>query len=123
VTHSVKLIGLDFGTTTSSAVVATAELAHNAVTDRSDLSQLRESYRSGMVFTPMRGESLDLERLNEYLDEWLCVRGVQRAELFGGGALLTGLTAQKRNAAGLVRLVERRLEWKKGVEERCQEPF
>lgn len=108
-TRPVKLIGLDFGTTTSSAVVATAELAHNAVTGRSELSQLRECYRSEMVFTPMRDEGLDLERLDAYVYDWLCVGNVRREEIFGGGALLTGLTAQKANAAGLVRLVERRL--------------
>ncbi len=34
----VKLIGLDFGTTTSSAVIATAKLLHNRVSGRTELS-------------------------------------------------------------------------------------
>ena len=105
--RSVNLVGLDFGTTTSSAVVATAQLAYDAVTGRSQLSQLRESYRSEMVFTPMRGDGLDLEQLESYLQAWLGT--TRREDIFGGGALLTGLTAQKANAAALIHLIERRL--------------
>ena len=33
---NVRLIGLDFGSTTSSAVIASAELAHNSVTGRAN---------------------------------------------------------------------------------------
>ena len=105
--RSVNLVGLDFGTTTSSAVVATAQLAYDAVTGRSQLSQLSESYRSEMVFTPMRGDGLDLEQLESYLQAWLAT--TRREDIFGGGALLTGLTAQKANAAALIHLIERRL--------------
>src|SRR5437868_12984594 len=49
----VKLIDLDFGTTTSSAVVAAAWLTRSAVTGRVELDQVRECYRSEMVFTPL----------------------------------------------------------------------
>ena len=108
-TRSVKLIGLDFGTTTCSAVVASAELAQNAVSGRAELSQLRECFRSEMIFTPLRDDRLDLDRLESQLDEWLAASGVCSDEIFGGGALLTGLTARKQNADGLVRLVESRL--------------
>ena len=38
--NRVTLVGLDFGTTTSSAVVATAALLRNAVTGRTELSQV-----------------------------------------------------------------------------------
>ena len=108
-TRSVKLIGLDFGTTTSSAVVASAELAHNAVTGRAELSQVYECYRSDMVFTPLLGEALDLDRLGQYLDEWLAKGRVMKDELLGGGAILTGLTAQKANADALTRLINQLL--------------
>ena len=52
-TDDVKLIGLDFGTTTSSAVIAAARLARSGVTGRMELSQVRECYRSELVFTPL----------------------------------------------------------------------
>ncbi len=105
--RSVNVVGLDFGTTTSSAVVATAQLGYDGVTGRSELTQLSESYRSEMVFTPMRGDGLDLEQLEFYLQKWLAT--TRPEDIFGGGALLTGLAAQTPNAADLIHLIERRL--------------
>jgi ethanolamine utilization protein EutA len=106
----VQLLGLDFGTTTSSAVVATAVLTRSAVTGRMELTRVHECYRSEMVFTPLRDDDrLDEQQVEALLDGWLAAGGVRREELFGGGALLTGLTAQKENAAALVRLIRRRL--------------
>jgi ethanolamine utilization protein EutA len=105
----VKLLGLDFGTTTSSAVVAGASLTRNSVTGRTDLTDLRESFRSELIFTPHHDGRLDVEALERSLDAWLRAGGVVPEELFGGGALLTGLTAQQGNAHALVRLVRRRL--------------
>src|SRR5262245_50998518 len=105
----VKLIGLDFGTTTSSAVVAAARLCRTAV-GRMDLALQDELYRSDMVFTPLLPDDrLDLGRVEELLDAWLRAGQVRTGELFGGGALLTGLTAQKQNGAALVQLIRRRV--------------
>jgi ethanolamine utilization protein EutA len=105
----VQLVGLDFGTTTSSAVVAHSELRRNAVTGRVELGYVEETYRSEMVFTPFAGERLDEAALERLIDDWFEAGAVRPAELFGGGALLTGLTAQRSNAPGLVALVRRRL--------------
>ncbi|MBI3821721.1 MAG: ethanolamine ammonia-lyase reactivating factor EutA [Planctomycetes bacterium] len=105
----VKLIGLDFGTTTSSAVIAAALLRRTA-TGRVDLDEQEEIFRSEMVFTPIdANDRLDVEAVERLLDGWLRAGKVQARELFGGGALLTGLTAQKDNAAALVRLIRSRL--------------
>jgi ethanolamine utilization protein EutA len=106
---SVKLVGLDFGTTTSSALVATARLTRNSVTGRMDLSDVRQCFRSDLVFTPLRDDRLDIPKLEAYLDAWLASGAVRRTEVFGGGALLTGLTAQKDNAGVLVEMIRRRL--------------
>src|SRR5437764_10659969 len=62
-----------------------------------------------MGFTPLCDDRLDEQALAAHLDGWLAAGGVTPAEVFGGGALLTGLTAQKDNAAALVRLIRRRL--------------
>ncbi len=106
----VQLLGLDFGTTTSSAVVASATLTRSAVTGRMELGRISECYRSEMVFTPLRDDDrLDEQQVECLLDAWLTAGTVRREDLFGGGALLTGLTAQKENAEALVRLVRRRL--------------
>src|SRR5687767_2321074 len=103
----VKLIGLDFGTTTSSAVIASARLLRNSMTGRIELKDVTPTFRSELVFTPIDGTRLDEAKLDTYLDTWLS--HCERAEIFGGGALLTGLTAQKNNAEAVVRLVRRRL--------------
>lgn len=107
--EAVRLVGFDFGTTTSSAVVATARLTRNAVTRRMDLDEVREDFRSDMVFTPVCGDLLDEPLIETYLDGWLAAARVTPGEVFGGGALLTGLAAQKENAPSLVRLIRRRL--------------
>ncbi len=105
----VQLVGLDFGTTTSSAVIAEARLCRNAVTGRSDLADVRERFRSEMVFTPLLEERIDEAAIAQQLDRWLDAGGVSPTDIFGGGALLTGLTAQRDNAAALVRLIRQRL--------------
>jgi ethanolamine utilization protein EutA len=106
---TVQLVGLDFGTTTSSAVVASARLLRNAVTGRMELEGVRDEYRSPLVFTPQRDDRLDLDRIEAHLDGWLAAGHVHASEVFGGGALLTGLTARQENAAALVGLLQRRL--------------
>ena len=109
-TDDVKLIGLDFGTTTASAVIAAARLMRSAVTGRLELSDVRECYRSELVFTPLdEHDRLDELKVEAYLDSWLAAGAVRADEIFGGGALLTGLTAQKQNAAALVQLIRRRV--------------
>ncbi len=107
--NAIKLVGLDFGTTTSSAVIAAACLVRNTVTGRTDLDDVRECHRSDMVFTPLAGDRLDENAVAALLDGWLAAGGVRPEEVFGGGALLTGLAAQKDNAAALVGLIRRRL--------------
>jgi ethanolamine utilization protein EutA len=105
----VQLVGLDFGTTTSSAVVANAQLSRSAATGRMELTQLKESFRSDLVFTPTIEDWLDLEKIADLLDNWLAAGHVRSQDVFGGGALLTGLTAQKHNAPALVDLIRIRL--------------
>jgi ethanolamine utilization protein EutA len=108
--ETVQLVGLDFGITTSSAVVASARLHRAAPTGRVELREVRERYRSPLVLTPLDADDhLDLPRLEAHLDAWLAAGDVRPAEVFGGGALLTGLTAKQANAAALVSLVRRRL--------------
>jgi ethanolamine utilization protein EutA len=107
--NTVKLIGLDFGTTTSSAVIASARVTRNVVTGRMELSQVQEYFHSEYIFTPFQGENIDVDKSAAYLDAWVEAGAVRPEEVFGGGALLTGLAAQKDNAASLVALVRRRL--------------
>ncbi|MFO1092579.1 MAG: ethanolamine ammonia-lyase reactivating factor EutA [Planctomycetaceae bacterium] len=106
----VTLIGLDFGTTTSSAVVADADVTRSAGTGRTEFGDLAVRFRSDLYFTPISAAGqLDIARLESFLDDWLAAGRVDPAQIFGGGALLTGLTARRDNTAALVALIRRRL--------------
>src|SRR5580658_8089448 len=102
----VILVGLDFGTTTSSAVVASAEVTCNSVTGRRELGRIEQENQSDPVFTPLVDDRLDEFKLGEYLDQWLAPVDPQR--VFGGGAVITGLAAQQANATALAQQVRRR---------------
>ena len=106
-----KLVGLDFGTTTSSALVAEGLVRRNAVTGRMELSVTRETFRSPLMFTPLDGDRLDLAAILRLVDGWLARGGIvpSHADVAGGGALLTGLTARRENASGLVAAIRKRL--------------
>jgi len=105
------LVGLDFGTTTSSGLVAEATVRRNAVTGRMEWGAVRETFRSPLVFTPLSGERLDLAATLRFVDDWLARGGVDPGggAVVGGGALVTGLTARRDNAVGLVAAIRRRL--------------
>jgi ethanolamine utilization protein EutA len=106
---SVRLVGLDFGTTTSRCVAATARLSRNTVTGRQELSFIREVFRSPVVLTPFGQDGLDLRRLEEHLDDWLSAAAADTHEIFGGGALVTGLAAQQPNSPALIDLIRLRV--------------
>ena len=106
-----KLVGLDFGTTTSSALVAEGLVRRNAVTGRMELAVTRETFRSPLMFTPLDGDQLDLAAILRLVDGWLARGGIVpgHADVGGGGALLTGLTARRENTSGLVAAIRKRL--------------
>jgi len=106
---TVRLVGLDVGTTTSGCVIASANLTHNAVSGRRELTEIREDFRSDLVFTPFQDQGLDSAKLQGLVDDWLAAGNIRSDEIFGGGALLTGLAAREANAAVLVEIVRSRL--------------
>ena len=105
----VHLLGLDVGSTTTSALTATARVARDPVQGRLRLHDEVIRHRLGPVLTPLDGEELDLPAIAELLDGWLAEAGVDPAELFSAGALVTGLAARRSNADALVELVRDRV--------------
>jgi ethanolamine utilization protein EutA len=104
----VRLVGLDFGTTTSRCVAAKARLSQNVISGRHEFSDVREVFRSPIELTPFTPAGLDEVRLEQLLDEWLAA-AARDEPIFGGGALVTGLAAQQPNSAALVELVRSRV--------------
>ncbi|WP_437278555.1 ethanolamine ammonia-lyase reactivating factor EutA [Sorangium sp. So ce375] len=105
----VTLLGLDFGSTTSCAVAASATLTRAAGSGRVELGALEERYRSEMALTPLAGDALDLDAAAALLDRWLAEAGVAPGALFGGGAIITGLAARRSNADALAALIRARV--------------
>ena len=103
------LVGFDFGSTTSSAMLAEAKVLRNCVTGRMELGELATVYRGEPVFTPFVGEDLDEACLADQLDAWLAASGAKAEEIHSGGAIVTGLAARAANAAVVGRLVRDRL--------------
>ena len=105
----VTMIGLDFGSTTSSAMVATAGVGLSSTTGRMEFGAPRVVYRSEPVFTPFDNETIDSKRLDAHIERWMAESGVCCDELFAGGVIITGLAAKRTNAAALARIIGRRI--------------
>ena len=101
----VILLGLDFGSTTSSALIASAKVASNSATGRMQLDDVQVIYKSEPVFTPFIKQSIDTEKVTLLIAYWLDESGVKVAEIFSGGSMITGLAAQADNAAALSKLI------------------
>ncbi|MGC5701794.1 ethanolamine ammonia-lyase reactivating factor EutA [Pseudomonas sp. NFXW11] len=101
----VLLLGLDFGSTTSSALIAEASLSSHCVTGRMALNEPRVLFRGDPVFTPFKEQMIDAAAIQGLIETWLEQAGVQPGQLFSGGVIITGLAARRHNAQALAQLV------------------
>ena len=105
----VILLGLDFGSTTSSALIASAKVARSSATGHMQLDDVQVLYKSEPVFTPFTkksiGQSIDTEKVAKLIAHWLIESGVSIKDIFSGGSMITGLAAQTDNAAALSKLI------------------
>jgi ethanolamine utilization protein EutA len=104
------LAGLDVGTTTTSLMAASARLVRNCVTGRNELGNVVPLFRPDPVFTPFRGEMLDINAIERQLDQWFAAAGLEFGAVTGGGALVTGLAARSPNSTALTKLVKNRFQ-------------
>jgi ethanolamine utilization protein EutA len=106
--RAATLIGVDIGSTTTSAVVAEAHVFETALGGGVALSDPREVFRSPLVLTPLRDGAVDEDGVTALVDGWLAEAGVDPAAVFGGGIVITGLAARSPTALSLAdRLRER----------------
>lgn len=106
---SVTMIGLDFGSTTSSAMVARAAVGLNTCTGRMTLGSPQITYRSDLVLTPFDNDHIEKRQLSCYLDQWIAESALHQENIFAGGAIITGLAAKKINSDIIARLVRERI--------------
>jgi ethanolamine utilization protein EutA len=103
------MVGLDFGSTTSSVIVAHARVARSSATGRMSFGAPEIRYRSEPVFTPFKDKQIDENTLQKYLDQWLQESGIIPEQLFAGGAIITGLATEAVNAGRITQLVKKRV--------------
>ncbi len=118
--REVLLLGLDFGSTTSSLLLAGARLESGSSGGRSALGTPAVRFQPEPVFTPYDGSAIDERGLAAQLDAWLAAAGFDPRDLFATGCLVTGLAAARGNAAAIAALVERRFG--EGVIARADDP-
>ncbi|MFM9913077.1 MAG: ethanolamine ammonia-lyase reactivating factor EutA [Methylophilaceae bacterium] len=99
----VKLLGLDFGSTTSSALVAEASVTSNCITGRMEFGTPHVMFKSTPVFTPFIQGNIDEVAIAALMRQWLAESGL--GTIFAGGSIITGLAAQSHNAAAITKLV------------------
>ena len=105
----ILMIGLDFGSTTSSAMVASAKMGHSSLNGRMAFGSPRVIYHSKPVFTPFNEDDIDSVKVESFIDQWIMESGLDCKRIFSGGAIVTGLAAQKSNAAALTALVRKKI--------------
>lgn len=106
--RTVRLVGVDVGSTTTSLVAAHARLVTTTL-GKVEIVDVEPTYLSELAFTPFHHDLIDEAQLATLLDTWIDNAGLTGPEIFGGGALVTGLAAQSNNAAAVTRLIEDRL--------------
>ena len=107
--QTIRLLGLDFGSTTSSALVAEAKVVSNCVTGHMELGDIRIIFRSEVVFTPFLHDQIDEEKIIAYIDQWLQESGLHLESFFAGGVIITGLAARQNNAHALNAIIQARI--------------
>lgn len=80
-------------------MAATAQVRASAASGRMEFQDVTVRQRAEPVFTPLRGEEPDLGAIGSLIDRWLAEAGLAPAEVFAGGAIVTGLAARRRNGA------------------------
>lgn len=74
-----------------------------------EFAQQKVLYRSRLEFTPFASDQIDARAVACLIDGWLRDSGVPPTDFTAGGAIITGLAAQKRNVATIKALVKERV--------------
>lgn len=105
----VTLVGFDLGTTTSRAAFVDAEVTQNAGSKRAQFGQFSDRPGGETILTPFVGEYLDEAAFANWFDRCFEAAQLQPSDVFGGGALLTGLAARAPNARSVAERLRNRV--------------
>jgi len=94
----VTLVGFDIGTTTSRVAFVDAVVAKNAGSHRFEFGRFIDRPGGATILTPFIGDMLDETAFAAFFDKCFSEARIDSSDVFGGGALLTGLAARAPNA-------------------------
>lgn len=100
----VTLLGLDFGSTTSCAIAASASISSGA-TPFKTLTNIKIEHLCDPVLTPFTGQSINTSKISALIEHWLKQSDIKLDNIFSGGSMITGLAAQADNAQALTRII------------------
>lgn len=105
----VKLLGLDFGSTTSSALIAEAEISSNCITGHMEFSAPQVVFKPTPVFTPFNDKNINERALTAMITSWLAQSGLtnDKHAIFAGASMITGLAAQSQNVELITKLIRK----------------
>ena len=103
--NRVLLLGLDFGSTTSSALIVSVAMAADGAAGAAKFGAPQMVYRANPVFTPFVGEHIDTNKISKLIQNWLAKSHVKTTELFAASAIITGLAAQQGNVEAIRALI------------------
>ncbi|MFM9835273.1 MAG: ethanolamine ammonia-lyase reactivating factor EutA [Methylophilaceae bacterium] len=103
------LLGLDFGSTTCSALIMGVAMASDGKAGATKLTAPQILYRATPVFTPFLGNKIDEERVLALIKQWLNESGITVTDLFSASAIITGLAAQQVNVASIRHLISKQI--------------
>lgn len=107
--NMMTMAGFDFGTTTSSAVFARANVVKNGITGSMEYGTPEIFYAAEPKYTPFLGNRIDELALASYLDAWIREANIGPHGASAGGAIVTGLAAQKENSKSITTLIRARI--------------
>jgi len=104
---SLRLLGFDFGSTTSSMMLAEVSAGHHSLSGRSASAESRLAFQSTPVFTPFNDQQLDENAVRGLLQQWLHEAGwFHNASMpSASAAMITGLAARNDNAGRLRHII------------------
>ena len=103
--NRVLLLGLDFGSTTCSALIVSAVMASNVVAASAQFNAPQIVYRTTPVFTPFLTEHINAMQISQLIRTWLSESKIKVTQLFAASAIITGLAAQKGNVDAIRALI------------------
>jgi ethanolamine utilization protein EutA len=99
------LLGLDFGSTTCSALIISVAMASDGIAGSAKFSAPQIIYRATPEFTPFLDNKIDETRILVLIQQWLTESETNVTALFSASAIITGLAAQQSNVNTIRELI------------------